>query len=221
LISIILFLTTFHSQCEGLAFGCTYSVQTVWRMGGLYTCEASVFLFGDARVVTQVSGNHQAGRTNRHVTGLNIRNQNIGFVPREIGRFFPNLESLFVFNVGLVDVSPLELEGLPQLRQLDLSANPIQVIQANLLWYNPRIQHISFVGDPIQHIAVGVFDFRYDLNMLLFDLAACTSSFASNRGDVVNLITRLNIECPPAGQSVASQEISQPSSSITEEAKLT
>jgi hypothetical protein len=67
-------------QSKAVNVGCTYSNgMTVWRMAGLYGCEASVFFFGRDRIVLEVSQNHLAGKTNRHVTALNVRNQNIGF----------------------------------------------------------------------------------------------------------------------------------------------
>jgi Leucine rich repeat len=60
-------------------------------------------------------------------------------------------------------ISYLDLEDLPILRQLDIRENRIQTIPADLLWHNPRFQQISLSANPIRNIEKSVFDFRYDL----------------------------------------------------------
>lgn len=214
---IVLVFASLYSQSTAINLGCTYSVLTVWQISNLYNCGATVFIFDNGRFVTSVSSNHQAGRSNRHVQSLMITNQNIGFVPRGIGKFFPNLESLHLSNAGVEDLSYYDIESLPMLRQLDLISNRIQVVQADLFWYNPRIQYVSFHGNPVRSVDASVFDFRYDLVTLNFPSTSCiNANAANNRAAVINLVSRLNIECPPTTQRT-SEALTHPPSKKFEE----
>jgi Leucine-rich repeat (LRR) protein len=177
--------------------GCAYSVTNGWLLRALYTCNATVFSFNNNRNVRNVTQNHLPGRNNRHVTQLNIRDQNIGFIPRGIGRFCHNLESLTMVSTGITEISFLDLQHLPALRELNLYQNQIQTLRANFLMHNPRIHFVSFSYNPIRNIAASVFDLRYDLVSLNFVETTCINAFTNNRVGVINLVTRLNIECPP------------------------
>lgn len=206
--------TTLYSQSTAINLGCTYSVLRVWQISNLYNCGATVFLFGSGRYVTEVSQNHNSGRSNRHVTSVLITNQNIGFVPRGIGKFFPNLESLHMSNTGVEDISYYDIESLPMLRQLDLFSNRIQVVQTDLFWYNPRIQHVSFDSNPIRSVSASVFDFRYDLVTLNFPTTSCIHAAAAGRDAVINLVSRLNIECPALFSRTVSKAFERPMENI-------
>jgi hypothetical protein len=112
-----------------------------------------------------------------------------------------------MLSTGVEEISYIDLEDLPMLRQSNIHTNRIQTIPADLFWFNPRIQHLNFNSNSITSFAAGVFDFRYDLVSLAVMPTTCISAdIVNNRAGVINLVTRLNIECPPAGLFIASEE---------------
>jgi Leucine rich repeat len=152
---------------------------------------------GDIHRVTDVSRNHLAGRDNSDVKGLSITNQDIGFLPFNIHEFFPNLETIDATN-AFKEISREALIGFPKLRQLHLNTNKIQIIEPNLFEGNPNMIAISFVNNPVKHVAYNVFTNLTSLHSLRFDFATCHSQAAElNRANVELLMFRLLVNCPP------------------------
>lgn len=138
-----------------------------------------------------------AGRTNSDVKGLSITNQNIGFLPFNLQEFFPNLETIDATN-AFTEINRKALKGLSKLKQLHLNTNRIQIIEPNLFEGNPNMIAISFLNNPVLHVAHNVFKNLPFLHSLRFDLATCHSGLAEqNRAGVELLIFRLFVNCPP------------------------
>lgn len=184
------------SASSSLYLECTYSMRTHWTVPNIYTCTARIIAVGDPRIVTDVSRNHLAGRNNSDVRGLSFRNQGITELPTNIAEFFPNVEAIDTTNT-LERITREDLEVFPRLRELHLNNNNVRIIETNLFAGNPNMSAISFISNPVAHVAHGVFDNLTQLTQLRFDAVACHSQAAVNRAGVLNLIGRLAVMCPP------------------------
>lgn len=160
-------------------------------------CTAKVIFVGDSRVITAVSTNHLSGRSNSDVRGLLIENQVLGLVPVNISGFFPNLEAISLNNCDLEEIKREDINGFSNLQQLHLKPNKITEIGNNLFEGNPGMKFISFTSNPIKNVAYNVFDDLNELVILDISLAKCISSDNSNRNDVLSVIFRISVNCPP------------------------
>jgi hypothetical protein len=201
----LLFLSVHASKA--LIFDCTYSVTTVWTQPNLYTCTAKVVYIGDARNVTGVSENHSPGKGNIDVKGLGITGQQIGFVPKDIKRFFPNLESFMIQSAGIREISAEDIEGFPKLRELHLYGNPITQVSNNLFAKTPLVESISFNQNPIQHSSQNVFDHLVNLKRLYLSGSDCLDESAYNRTEVVKLVRKIKVFCPPTTDMVKEENL--------------
>lgn len=187
---------TLISIASSLYLECTYSVRSFWTVPNIYTCTARIISVGDHRNVTDVSRNHLDGRSNSDVKGLSFRTLESKVLPLNIHEFFPNIESIDAKNT-LEELSREELSVFPKLKELLLNDNKVQVINSNLFAGNPNMTSISFIRNPVRNVAAGVFDHLSQLTKLHFDGVTCHSQAAVNRDDVLNLIAKIIVQCPP------------------------
>lgn len=177
---------------------CNYTMTSNWNSGSIYTCTARIVFLGDTREIVDVSYDHLPGLTNADVRGLNIINQSLTVVPRGISNFFPNLQSLYLFDVSVDEVTNSDLTGLGGLKQFRLAAN-VQTIESDLFINNPLLESIEFTTNPIQHVAHHVFDNLVNLTSLHLTKATCIDeSTVKNRADTKLLTFKLIVNCPPS-----------------------
>lgn len=198
IILIFLALISFEVS-NSIILDCTYQIQTLWNIQNIYVCTARVIVVGDLRNVTDVSQNHMTGRTNDDVKGISIRGQTLRFVPRNIDAFFPNIESLFVQQSQIQELFSKDLKNLPNLREVNMDGNLIEVISADLFEENQNITGISFSLNPMKHIDYKAFEKLPNLTTLFFSNSLCISHQAwNNRAEVLRMIFLLLVNCPPS-----------------------
>ncbi|CRK88067.1 CLUMA_CG001852, isoform A, partial [Clunio marinus] len=196
LVATVLVLISGYSQA--IILDCTYAEKNIWQINKLYTCTGRVIIVGDLHIITHVSNNHLSKRDNGDVKGVSIRNQELDFAPRNLGEFFPNLESLDISQSKLKEIRREDLENLPNLKQLHLNNNNIQFVEKNLFENNPQLHAISFLNNPVKHVAYSVFDNLSDLKSLRFEGTTCINlGYDKNRAKVETLISQLAKNCAP------------------------
>lgn len=182
---------------SGLRLLCDFSFTTQGDLGSIYTCAGRVVFAGDTRYVTELDGNHVEGQNDTNVEAL-LYNQDIGFTPRNISRFLPNLKLLHANAINSPELGREHLEGLQSLRTLRFGNNKLREIEYDLFIDNPLLTAIYLEYNPIRHVAHNAFDHPSGLLTLYLFEAACTTGFASNnRGDVELLLFKILLECPP------------------------
>lgn len=179
-------------------FDCNYEMRALWQTSSIYTCTARVVFLGDTHELIDVSHNHLTGYTNADVKGLFIPGQPLSVVPRNISNFFPNLESLYLSNLDVTEVTNTDLFGLGNLKVFVLVAAKLSSIESNLFVNNPLLHSISFNDNPIRHIGHRVFDSLVNLTILDFQINFCINEGSSNRTTTEALIFSLIVNCPPS-----------------------
>ena len=112
------------------------------------------------------------GHNNSFVKQLVIRNLNLSFVPKNVARFFPNIESLDFYESRIQEIRRSDIEGFPWLKQLRMDRNHIKVLESNLFDAN-LMNAITFLRNPIVHVGYDVFESLKDLKTLHFDVSTC------------------------------------------------
>lgn len=117
--------------------------QSAW--GSNYACIAQnlrINLFD--RNVAEVKGLHDAPKTNDDVEKVFIKKQFCPYLPLNLGRHFKNLKTLYVMNSNVQYLMDGDLDGLPKLKNFDVSHNPIETISKDFFKGHGSIEIISF-----------------------------------------------------------------------------
>lgn len=139
----------------------------------MYSCVGTIRNDGVSRNLTQVTGAHQPGRDHSHVVGFIIRDHMFELAPRDIYRFFPNLEAITFNRNGLKEITRDDIFGLPKLRVLNFHINNIKQIDSNLLENNFLIEAFSVADNPVRHVGLSAFKNANEMTTLHFHLQTC------------------------------------------------
>lgn len=77
-------------------------------------------------------------------------NNSVQYFPRGLPALLPNLEELSIINCGLKTITAADLEGLSQLKSLDLSNNRIEYLPDDLFTHVPQLRRATFVNNQIK-----------------------------------------------------------------------
>ncbi|CRL03192.1 CLUMA_CG016786, isoform A [Clunio marinus] len=173
-----------------------------WQVTFIYTCTGRIDFIGDPKNVSNVSQNHIEGRNNIDVLGIFVENQTLGFLPRNIDNFFPNLESLVFRHTRIENLFPSDLRVFPNLIQIDLRGNFIRQLDFHFFKNNLRLSAISFNCNPLNHIGHGVFDVLDELTSLWTPGTCNPLLIVNNRTQVVSGIRDFPRLCPPTFEMI-------------------
>lgn len=152
---------------------------------------------GSSSSLDKVTGVHLPGKNNDDVETLNIYEQNLTFVPKNIDKFFKNLKLLAWFNSNLVQLSAVDLRPFPQLLVLSIRFNNLPSLDADLLKYNLKLRFVSFMSNRIRNVGRDLVTHLEELEWLDFALNTCTNRQARTRSEVISLSKLLPELCPP------------------------
>lgn len=195
---ICLVLANILPSSKSLVLDCTYSVRhSGWTIPNIYTCEAKLVHVTDKRNVTDVSRNHLFNRCNSGVLCLLLMNQNVRLIPRNIGEFFANLESLRIKVSEVEQVSRDDFRNMPRLKELDLTTNHIKELSRDLLLGNPLLQSLGLDNNPMEHLNSQVFENLHHLRQLHIYVPYCMTVgvYANNRKQTEELISQIARNC--------------------------
>lgn len=145
--------------------------------------------------VTSITGQHQAGKTNADVKGLQITRKNLNFIPRDIDKFFPNIIALTFVAANLTEIHEEDFKPFPNLRVLWVWMNKIEVLEENLFRYNPLLGEISFSQNKLRHISVNTFSILKPLTYLYLMENSCIDLNANTQATVPALINEARRKC--------------------------
>lgn len=171
----------------------------MWTIQNVYTCEAEIRLFGDPRIVSDVTGTHIGFKTNLNVTGLSIVNQTMREFLIDVDRFLPNLEVIRVQWTRLGEISVQDLAPFKALKQISFSNSLIHTINSDLFSHNSQLHSISFDNNPIRHVGHGAFNRLHQLASLRLGNTTCVHVQTDNdRNSVYVELYNIFRSCPPS-----------------------
>ncbi|CRK88861.1 CLUMA_CG002517, isoform A [Clunio marinus] len=201
--SFLVFLAVFYVT-EGLNIQCSYSIREVWMFPYLYTCEGQTIMNGSYNdfapyFIEEVSQNHIGDKSDKSVKALLIENSKIKFLPKNIGQFFYNLESLSVIDCDILELNREDFVGLPNLLQIDFRGNKIDRLPWRVFEEVPKLQVIGLAWNPMKYIAHHVFDHLIDLETLdMFGTDRCyNKKFKQNKSAIASELYEIFRQCPP------------------------
>lgn len=150
---------------------------TDWSvLGELYACLTRGDFITDPlnRDISAISGNHTDSKTNNDVKAFAIAYSNCFYFPRNLEKFFINLEAISIGNSKLKEIRSEDLKPFPKLRSLGLAFNELQVLEPNLFQFNSKLEVIYLDRNNISHIDANIFDnFVGKLSYLYLTINTC------------------------------------------------
>lgn len=183
---------------DAVQFDCYFEYDTLDFVGSVYSCWVTVTSLGST-TLENVTGIHQwyPSNTNDDVEFLNIRNQNLPFVPQGIVIFFKNLRAIQISDTRMISISAQDLQPFPELEYLFLSGHNLTSLDGDLFSCTPLLKFIFLALNQIQHIGHDLVTNLDNLENLDLQANICINKVARNRTDVVELAPQLSLLCPP------------------------
>lgn len=192
---------------SGWVFDCKFSL-TGWAViGAVYQCYPKVSNPGFKPNLESVVGNHVSGKSLLDVDTLYIENQNVGYVPKDIEKFFPNLKGLQFHGGHLLTISASDLEPFPNLIVLALAGNNFISLPGDLFKHTPKIAYVDFDNNQIQHAGAKLLDNLQGLIFGKFRNNPCINFYASSTAEVQALKENLK-SCPSSDTTTSSTSTS-------------
>lgn len=184
---------------HGFQFGCNFQNRNWQIVGSVYSCNEAEISLNNSLSLEYVVGNHLPGRTNNDVQALHAFRDATASrqLPKNIGKFFPNL-SVLTWEVGqLTSITAEELESLVNLQVLNFYINNIVTLDGSLLQYTPKISWISFSFNLIINVGPNLLDNLDDLTFADFRNNECINSTAETPQEIQELIEKFSTQCLP------------------------
>lgn len=191
-------------QHSATVLECDYKTYDDSHWGMRYTCIAKSFRTTlNDRTVTEVKGNHNSGRGNSDVRRLFIKKQSCSYLPLNLAAHFPNLEILYVMNSNVQFLYDGDLDGLTNLKVLDVSHNPIEQLGKDFFKGHSSIEQLSFYDCHLKIIDAEALNPLTNLKFAAFDNNICFDF----RGEDASRIRRLKIEIRENCQRVGNVDV--------------
>ncbi|CAG9810640.1 unnamed protein product [Chironomus riparius] len=150
----------------------------------------------ESATITSISGTHQSGKTNSDVVGFYVYSKTINYFPRCLETFFKNIKAIQIDNCNLKEVHQEDLKPFPNLVELYLRFNELEVLEEGLFDFNPDLEYIYIWNNKIVHIAPNVFDHLSKLSYLYLLSNSCIDKEAKNStSEVKNVIQAAKSQC--------------------------
>ena len=161
-----------------------------------YSCIADVKGIIVYQVVTELYGVHAFEKENKDVKIVQISNQHLLKMPRELEHFFPNIEGFFINFCNLTSISNADLRPYKKLKYFSIRRNLFTRIEGNLFQFNPKLQFVSFGYNRIGEIGNLLLDKLNYLQIASFIKNDCIDRIAINDTSAIKQIkNNFNEKC--------------------------
>ncbi|KAG4077129.1 hypothetical protein HA402_016116 [Bradysia odoriphaga] len=200
-VTIFFFVSVISSTTLAFELTCRYKTETNWwAINNVYFCDLKygVETLQPKEVITTVNGCHLHDKSNSDVVGFRASNKQLEYFPKGLPNHFDaeKIEFIAVWETGLKEIHQSDLQPFTKLRILSLWANDFEVIERDLLKFNPRIEYIGLGKNKIKFIDGNVFGHLNALHSLHIDSNKCISrEVAGDRGAVLDLLKEIQEKC--------------------------
>lgn len=180
---VLILIFAVISSTFAITLNCQYSNYYFNEIGTIYACyQPTLSNILSTKEVTASTGTHQAGKSNADVRALFIYGQKeLTYFPRGIEKIYPNLIGLIVINTNITTLNGDELNGFPNLKHFQFTANKNLVrVPGNLFTKNPLLVFMTFASNNIKHVGEKILDGLTSLRHASFAYNYCASTIADS-----------------------------------------
>jgi hypothetical protein len=160
-----------------------------------YSCIADVKGIIVHKVVTELYGVHGFEKENKDVKIVQISNQHLLQMPRELEGFFPNIKGFFINFCKLTSISKDDLKPYKHLMYFSVRNNLLTKIDGNLFQYNPKIEFVSFGYNKINDIGNDLMEKLKNIHIASFIKNKCIDKFATTASALQKVKKDIKARC--------------------------
>lgn len=135
--------------------------------------------------------------------GLNFYGMVVQYLPKNIGKFFPQLRGLTVWSTGLKAIQAADLENLSHLESVYINQNEIEELNSDLFKFTPKINDVYFGNNQISHVGKDLLTKINSFKRINFMSNKCIDSAATS--DFESFKTELRTKCPDPMEKYCSE----------------
>jgi Leucine-rich repeat (LRR) protein len=179
---------------------CAFENVTTWNINGFRCFVTNFEITSFNKTITTINHEFRSIAAKENVTILIFSSQTVKFFPKGINKFFPNINRLDVDNCQLKKINKTDLEVFPELRELTLADNNIEVLEDDLFSENRELYYIWLSNNKIKFVGENTFASLKHLETLYLEHNLCISDKAwTSKSHVTNVIRHTKKQCsrPP------------------------
>ncbi|KAL7012946.1 hypothetical protein ACKWTF_015118 [Chironomus riparius] len=178
---------------------CKYDTWNYNILGTIYDCSVENYpriVTHESAQITRINGEHKSPRSSDDVFGFQAVNKVIRYFPRDLEKFFKNIQAIYIGSSQLEQIHQSDLKPLINLTYFYLWSNNIQVIEDGLFDFNPHLQLIGLDENHIIHIHPNVFDHLHNLRFFWLKNAPCVQqNVHDSKKEVQKVIKMIKSQC--------------------------
>lgn len=152
-------------------------------------------------IIDGIDGEHLREKSFHDVKGIKIVETNFHFFPKNIGKFFENIEVVEVRNSSLQVLTNDDLEQFPNLEVLWLEQNMLQSLDKGLLRGNPKLKDINFSGNQIKFFSSDILKSKHLEKVNLSNNVCIKIAEARTRNEIEKMRWKIVSSCQSASGS--------------------
>ncbi|KAG5667495.1 hypothetical protein PVAND_015475 [Polypedilum vanderplanki] len=176
----ILTLTIIFSSAFSKPLKCTFRYKQ-----NFYVC----FIFdhpnnfdGSQITVDSIEGKHLHDKMNNDVVAVRfVKVKNLGFLPKDLDKFFPNLIGIGTTNANLKELGQNDLKAFKNLKIISFGHNQLTTIEENMFKKNLGLEAIFLSQNPITNIDTDAFEGLSKLKILGLSGLKCREELGIGR----------------------------------------
>jgi hypothetical protein len=173
---------------------CNLIIGPFKRVPNITLCDvASQLIITDDHV--KVKFDFSATRLKREINGFRAANKNIFYIPHFEEDTATSMQALSILNSQLKEVRQENLKPLVNLLIIDLTANEIEKLDANLFRFNDDLKVIVLSKNRIRFIDPSTFSNLKNLESLQLKPNICYSRSSKNKNEIPKMIEEIEETC--------------------------
>lgn len=196
-----MFALTLSGTTWAYDLACNFKTDTDWwAINNVYFCDLQqdIESTNSNDVVTSVSGHHLCGKSNNDVVGFRAYGKNLKYFPKHLNDYFrpEKIEFVAVWTTGLKEIHQCDLSPFTNMRILSLWETDLEVIERDLLKFNPKIEYLGLGKNKIKYVDGNVFEHLKMLHTFHIDGNPCISQqVVEDKRLVAQLIDDIKLQC--------------------------
>lgn len=162
-----------------------------------YSCFVlRLFVSTHDKTVSKITGANTKNNATADVRYLKVEESVVLYLPSDLGKFFPKLETFRMENAKLREIHQKDLPFV-NLERFYAEGNDIQVLEKDLFKLTPKLKSISFKHNHLKHVDPKVFDHLSALEFLSVTINPCLPQSSISFRHTEQVIEEFKENCPP------------------------
>ena len=176
-------------ELHGIKLHCDFKIKNWDHVAG-EGCESSFQdILSPNQIITEVNS------LNGSCKIIEIYRKTMSFVPQGFGEKFPEVEGLQIYDSKLKEVQKIDFAQFPNLKELLLNLNDLQILPADLFEDNLEIVCVEMESNKLIAVATNILAPLKKLEQIRFYGNPCIDQGAENRTEIADVVTFLNLGC--------------------------